>query len=258
MSQFFNDFSDFLNGRSQTIVDQVISDAKGDADTRMAIYKNAYRQRLIGVLADDFHAVYQILGDDTFVQLGTRYLQRYPSYSHSVGDIGQHLAKFLSETQPYADYPYLWQTADFSWAKKVLFTAPDNDAIVTLKALESIPESAWPTVTFTFIHALKRLSYNHTIPQLCQALDDEKTIPEPKALETPQAWIMWRKDFHPHWQSLDDSEDAFFIRARQGKNFEQLCQVLKQWHADDDIPLHAARMVRNWIDQGMLAAITVP
>lgn len=258
MSHFFDDFADYLNGKNSPITADVNSTTKGDANTRMDIYRHAYVYRLLDILADDFPTIYQILGTDNFFHMGEAYLKRYPSTSFTVRHFGQHLAKFLSETEPYQDHAYLWQIADFEWAKGSVFDAPDSH-IFTLEQRLTIPAEAWGEVSFTFIPALKRLNYNYNVPQIWQAIahttDDDK-LPEPTHLDEPLAWVLWRKDFNPHWYSMDSIEDAFFIQARRGVTFGELCQQLGQV-IDDEIEIthRAAQFVHRWISEGMLSKI---
>lgn len=258
MSRFFTDFEAYLNGENNSITARINSDSKGNATTRMDIYRDAYVYRLVDILANDFATIYQILGTESFLALGKAYLQRYPSSSYTVREFGQHLAKFLSETAPYADYPYLWQIADFEWAKGRVFDAADSD-IFTLEQLATLPPEAWGEARFEFIPALTRLTYDYNVPQIWQAVEngqDDDGMPEPVALSEPLAWLMWRKDFNPNWYSMSPDEDWFFINARRGETFANLCEGLTRWIDDeDDIAPRAAMFVRRWIDEQLLAKI---
>ncbi len=246
---FHEQFEAYLKGEDTPITDCIISDAKGDAVERMNIYRDAYSIRLIDILYGDFPTVYEILGTESFIEMAKSYLTAYPSTSFTVRHFGQYLAKFLSETEPYADYPYLWQIADFEWAKGTVFDAPDSE-LFTLKQLSNIPENAWETATFAFIPAITRLVYDYNIPQIWQAVKDDQQNNEPKKLATPMAWVMWRKGLNPHWYSMPADEDWFFIHARRGTAFGELCQGLSQWSDDEeDIARRAAEIVRRWIDE---------
>ncbi len=255
-TNFHEQFERYLKGEDTPITDSIIGDEKGNATERMNIYRDAYSLRLIDILYGDFPTIYEILGTDSFIEMAKQYLATYPSTSFTVRHFGQYLAKFLSETQPYADYPYLWQMADFEWAKGTVFDAPDTD-IFTLEQLADIPEKAWETATFEFIPAITRLVYHYDIPQIWQAVNTDKQSQEPTALETPIPWVMWRKDLNPNWYSMSADEDWFFIQARRGKNFGELCEGLSQWLDDEEqIAQRAAEIVRRWIDEKMLTCIS--
>lgn len=255
MTNFYENFEAYLKGESSDITDWVCADEKGDATERMNIYREAYRLRLIDILYGDFPTIYQILGTETFVEMAQNYLQKYPSTSFTVRHFGQYLSKFLSEESPYDAHPYLWQIADFEWAKGTVFDAPDTE-IFTLSQLAEISPDAWENATFRFVPAMTRLIYDYNVPQIWQAIDNDSQDSEPTLLDTPMAWVMWRKDLNPHWYSMSEDEDWFFIQARQGSDFTELCQGLSQWVDDEqDIPAKAAEIVRRWIDEKMLMAI---
>ncbi len=249
---FFDDFSAYLLGDSDRITAQINSTAKGDAHTRMDIYRYSYAYQLIDCLLEDFPAVHEILGTQTFTEVGQAYLARYPSTSYTVRHFGQHFAKFLSETAPYADYPYLWQLADFEWAKGSVFDAPDSE-LLTMAQLADIPANAWESMTFSFIPALQRLRYDYDIPHLWRALNTDAALDEPEPLATPQAWLVWRQDYNPHWRSLPADEDALLIRARRGDDFTALCGVLEKYYDNEEaISARAAEIVRQWLTDEVL------
>ncbi len=255
MANFHEQFEAYLKGEDSSITGLVVSDEKGNATERMNIYRDAYALRLIDILYGDFPIVYEILGTEAFVEMAKKYLATYPSTSFTVRHFGQYLAKFLSEEPPYGDYPYLWQLADFEWAKGTVFDAPDS-AVFILEQLTELTEKKWETATFEFIPAMTRLVYDYNIPQIWQAINDDEQSQEPKVLDTPMPWVMWRKNFNPNWYSMADDEDWFFIQARQGVNFSELCEGLSTWIDDEEkIAQRAAEIVRRWIDEKMLVSI---
>lgn len=255
MTDFHKAFEAYLKGENDTITQWVISDSKGDSSTRMNIYRDAYSLRLIDILYNDFPTIYHILGTDAFMEMAKNYLAKYPSTSFTVRHFGQHLAKYLHETPPYADYPYLWQMADFEWAKGTVFDAPDTN-LLTLEDLNHIAPETWETAIFHFIPAMTRLVYDYNIPQIWQAVSHDNQDKEPEQLLDPIPWVMWRKDLNPNWYSMPADEDWFFIQARRGKNFTQLCEGLSQWITEEEkIAMRAAEIVRRWIDEKMLVNI---
>lgn len=255
MASFYEDFEAYLKGNESSITALVNGDKKADAATRMNIYRNAYTGRLIDILYGDFSTIYEILGTEAFIEMAQQYVKTYPSTSFTVRHFGQYLAKFLQETKPYCDYPYLSQMADFEWAKGTVFDAPDT-ATFTLDELHSIPPAAWGEVTFQFVPAMTRLVYDYNIPQIWQAIAEDKQDSEPVELATVMPWVMWRKNLNPNWYSMPADEDWFFIHARKGASFGELCEGLSQWIDDEEaIAVRAAEIVRRWIDEQMLVRI---
>jgi len=256
MTSFFERFEAYVKGEKSDIAELVVTDDKGDALKRLDIYRYAYQKRLVDILMNDYVSIYKILGTEAFFEMAKDYLQVYPSTSFTVRHFGQHLAAYFFAKKTYADYPYLSQLADFEWAKATVFDAPDTP-VLSLSQLENIPLTAWEDATFSFIPAMKRLLYDYNIPQIWQSLKDGGDISEPVALEKPLSWVIWRKSLNPHWYSMPKEEDWFFIEARRGTTFGELCQGLFRWHDDEEtVTRRAAEIIRKWLDQQLLENIS--
>ncbi len=254
MSQFYQEFEAYLKGEPSTIHKQIKSDEKGSAIERINIYREAYQFRLIDILQGSFPTIYEILGTEDFTSMALNYIKKYPSTSFTVRHLGQHLSQFLQQESPYSAHTYLWQMADFEWAKASVFDAEDSP-IITFADWGKVPSDTWLTVKFTFITALRRLVYDYETPEIYQAINKNQSLEEPVQLNKPVAWLMWRKDLNPHWFSMESDEDWFFIQARQGVSFGELCEGLSAWHSEEEIPARAAEIIRRWINEKMLANI---
>jgi hypothetical protein len=54
---------------------------------------------------------------------------------------------------------------------------------------------------------------------------------------------------------MTDVETAALDAALRGRNFSQICEDLRAWLPDDEIPPAAATLVGNWADSGMIIAL---
>ena len=70
--------------------------AAAAARSRLGIYRNAYRVRLIDALDDTYSVLHKLLGDETFVALGEMFIAAHPSVHRSIRWYGRELADFLS------------------------------------------------------------------------------------------------------------------------------------------------------------------
>src|SRR5271163_4495362 len=77
------------------------------AEARLAIYRHAYRVRLIDALDDTHSALHKLLGDETFESLAELFIVAHPSVHRSIRWYGRELADFLTECPPFADQPIL-------------------------------------------------------------------------------------------------------------------------------------------------------
>ena len=69
-------------------------------DGGIAVYRRAYRLRLVGCLREDFPVLERVLGPDVFVLLASAYLDAHPPSSPSLGELGAGLPDWLARSAP--------------------------------------------------------------------------------------------------------------------------------------------------------------
>lgn len=90
---------------------------------RLEIYNRQYWFRLLDCLHDDFPGLRAVLGDSRFLRVATAYLDRYPSASPDLRNLGSRLVQFFEEGCPEAA-PYVELARDMArleWAQLVAF-----------------------------------------------------------------------------------------------------------------------------------------
>ncbi len=93
---------------------------------RLEIYNRQYWFRLLDCLVDDYPGVRSIIGQEKFEKLSEAYLQKYPSRSYSIRDLGSHLADFIAR-HPKLIGPQqkvAYDMARLEWARVVAFDGP--------------------------------------------------------------------------------------------------------------------------------------
>ncbi len=94
---------------------------------RLEIYNRQYWYRLIDCFFDDFPGVRAVLGQDKFLKLALAYLERHPSSSFTLRNLGQHFVQFI-ESEPARVRPHgelALEMARLEWAYIEAF---DNEA----------------------------------------------------------------------------------------------------------------------------------
>lgn len=82
-------------------VERVIARSQAlDSMERLGVYANAYYARLLECLRDVFPIVARTLGEELFDRFALGYLQKYPSQSYTLCELGARFAQFLDETRP--------------------------------------------------------------------------------------------------------------------------------------------------------------
>lgn len=215
--------------------------------TRLGIYSEAYRLRLRDALGGNVPRLQELLGEDPFFAITMQYLDEHPSQFRSIRWFGDRLADWLDAT--FADQPWLGELARWEWTVAAAFDAPDATAL-PLDALAAISPEDWPALQFEFHPSLQRLQMKTNAPALFKALAEEQSVPEPALLPEEQAWLIWRQDLKTQYRSLSAYEAAALDRMRAGGTFEEMCDVLCAWHAEDAVPLQAAGLLKQWIQDG--------
>lgn len=225
--------------------------AASSVETRLAIYANAYPARLLEALADNFPMLKALLGDDQFADLGRGYLRTHPSQHFSVRWFGEALADFIATQAIYSDYPVIAEMAALEWAMTLAFDAEDAVSM-RLCDIETIPAESWPAMIFKLHPAVQTLTLFTNAPAVWQAL--QKNEPPPEAIVATQAstWIVWRQDLAVYFRRLAENETPGFESMRAAQNFSAICHAFVALAGEDEAASHAARVVQQWISDGLI------
>lgn len=231
-------------------------DARADAAKRIGIYAYAYRARLIEALGNDYPALQAQLGEEAFELLGQGYIEAYPSSTPSLRWFGRHLAKYLREHE--LDQLLWAETAAFEWAQGEVFDAPDAP-VVGLDAMASIPGEVWPQMRLLPQPSMRRLTLHWNVPARVAAHGRDEPLPEAVSERQPREWLLWRReDLAIHWRPLEAGEAAALDAARADASFSDICERLCEWVDPDTVAMHAAGILKRWINDELITAIEFP
>lgn len=247
-----NQFQSCLLGNDSTFKQCINGTEKVSAETRLKIYENAYQVRLIEALANNYPALNAYLGCEQFNALGEAYLKNHPSTYRSIRWFGDKLTQFLDGTIPYSQMPYLSALANFEWLLTLVFDAPDAGTL-TIEDIALVPIDQWPDMRLRSHPSLQRLNLNWNVVQIWQALMDQKQPPDP--IEETSSLVLWRKDNTPQFSPVP-ADEAWAIEAMcQGVTFGELCAGLCEWVSEENAGLHAASLLKGWIQSGLISGL---
>ncbi len=249
-------FQDYLEGRSELFVQDIVSTKDALAEHRLGAYYNAYRIRLIDVLAEDFSAVQKTLGEEAFEYLVLDYLKRYPSEHPSVRWVGQHMVEFLQHSG-HPDKSFLSELAQFEWNQGLCFDALESERHFTLEDMAVLDLSLWPAVSLNLNPSVRWLDLFWNVPPYWVALDKDEELIEKQTTQQPTRWLMWRNNLKPNWRSLEVPEAWAIEAASNGSNFAELCEGLLEWIGEDAVAMTAASYLKQWIHDDMVASINI-
>lgn len=216
-----------------------------DRAHRLRIYADAYRMRLLQVLAEDYPALRAVLGAATFDRVCTRYLHAHPSRHPSVRWFGAGLADWLRSTgQPETRVA----TARFEWAQGELFDAPDASPCDE-EALQALPATAWPSLRLALIPALRLLDDVGNAPDRAAAVAEGH--PPARWRRRNVTWLLWRQHFDVHWRALPADEARALASVAGGAAFAEWCGEL----TGSQPAWRAAGLLKRWLADGLIAGI---
>ena len=244
----------WLQNADPQIKQSVTGTEKVSAQTRLDIYANAYKYRLIDALSETFPALHTLLGDDDFFQLGTAYIAQHPSQHFSLRYFGHQLSSFLAAAQEYKNQPVLAEMAHFEWQLREAFDASDSNSL-TLEQLQQVEPQLWPQLTFTFHASVKRLDLGFNIPQLWQVIENDGDPIDIVENDYPIAWCIWRKDLKTLYRSMDVDEAWSLDAMLAGNDFAYICQGIIEWIDEQNAPLRVAGFIQTWVNEGLIVKV---
>ncbi len=241
----------WLQHHDERIKSHVGGTAKVPLETRLDIYANAYRLRLIEALQDSFPALHTLLGDEAMFQLGNAYIDAWPSQHFSIRYFGHQLSCFVAETKPYNEQPVLQEMANFEWLLRNAFDAANANPL-QIEHLQNIAADNWPTLKFIFHPSLQRINLHFNTPQLWQAIDDQQP---PIAIErnvNPISWCIWRKELRTLYRSLPVDEAWCIDALMHEQTFAQICSGVCEWVDEQHAAQRVAMFIQNWSNEGLI------
>jgi hypothetical protein len=280
-----SDFQAFLLDGNERMLGRVAGTAKVSAEQRLAIYYDAYRLRLLEALASNYPVLRAWIGEEEFETAAIAYLAAHPSRHFSIRWFGHLLPEFLAAMPPWQDKTGLAEMAALEWALSEAFDAEDG-TIIGIEDMAGIPADAWPDMRLHFHPSAQRLDLRWNVPIIWKAvnqnLDSNKNtascrgetsatpsagreqredvpavadVPAPTEHEYPQAWLVWRQDLKTWFRSLSVDEAWALDAAMTGENFAAICDGLCEWIDAQNVALHAAGLMKQWITDGIVSEI---
>lgn len=229
----------------------VVETARMGRSTRLGIYANAYRARMVEAMAADYKALKMYLGDDAFETLILAYIDAHPSQYFSMRWVGGKLCEFIQATEPYREHLDLYELARFEWALCHAFDAIDSTPLRT-EALAQLSPEQWSELTLQFAPSLQVLALHTNAPQLWQALNAEQTPPSVTNVGIAQAWLIWRQQLKLMFRPSDPIEIIALDQFRAGETFGVVCALLANHLPEEQVPARAVQLLQQWLQDELV------
>ena len=235
---------------------QIAGDTAEFRNSRLAIYRDAYRLRLIEVLGTDYEVLHAYLGDALFNALAGDYIAAHPSTFRNVRWFGGKLAQFLGTTPRYAEHPELAELAQFEWSLGQAFDSPD-EVTVRFEEVAAVPPEAWADLRFRPHPSLRMMELRTNAVTIWKEIDNDGSSCAPETFPEPVAWAVWRKQHSPFFRSMEVDE-AWALKALLAQaSFGEICAGLCDWVAEEEAAGRAAGMLRGWVEEGWIAELLI-
>lgn len=247
-------FQDYILGHDDRALSRVESTQTLSAERRLNIYHNAYRARLVELLADTYERVLLYIGDDTFDTAARAYIEAHPPTARMLRDYGAGFPAFLAEAYP-GDLEVA-ELAEMDLRLRNAFDAVDA-AVLQVADLAGVAPEAWDSVVFCLHPTVTFQRFGWNTPEIWQHLADGAAPPPASALAQPVTWTFWRKELQPHYRSLSDAEYFALHAISEGITFGELCAQLSMRDPALDVSPRVATWLRSWLDDGILQRTSV-
>jgi hypothetical protein len=235
----------------------VVGTSKVPITTRLAIYGDGYKLRLIESLAATFPVLAELLGEADFNTLGARYVEAHDSTFASIRFYGDKLADFLANDPEYTGASILAELAGWEWAMAAVFDAADAAPVDTTSVAQVAPVD-WFELRFSWSPSVQVLELQWNVPELWKAVTEGTARPDPELNPAAGRWLLWRRDLQIYFRPLAAEEAAIMHASRSGQPFGELCELLCAHLDEQQAPQHAAGFLRGWIESGLIVSVDLP
>ena len=222
-----------------------------DAIGRLAIYANAHTLRLTEALRASYPALAHVMGTADFDAMSRAYIAVQPSHHASIRWFGAQLADHLHVRGDAV----MTDIARWEWTLASVFDGPDADP-VALDAVTAFAAADWPNLRIAFCGNLQRVAVR---PEAVQAWRAATSGTDGSSVDMGDAaieWLAWRRDLATAFRSLPPDEAWAFDAAARGATFGELCAGLALRVGEDLAPTHAASLLKRWLTDGCVTALT--
>jgi hypothetical protein len=242
--------SHILDG-DPALEDEIDGTESVSASTRLGIYSDAYRVRLIEALEANYPVLSRLLGTDEFARLTQLYLSSHPSHHFSIRWFGHRLAEFLLEFDEYTPRPWLAELAAWEWKVATAFDARDTEFLL-FEDLSNISPEEWPSLRLRLQPSVQRIGVASNAAEIVRAMANDVDLPSGRSGSERVEWLIWRRDLDVKYRMLDAAEAAAIDCVRDSGTFEDMCEAIAAHIESDRVPQHAAQLLRSWIDEQLL------
>ncbi|MDE1465259.1 DNA-binding domain-containing protein [Spartinivicinus poritis] len=241
------EFLAFLQGKPSEVKHLVTTETPG-----LAIYKNAYSQRLKEALDTDFPCLGKLLGDDLYNQLIADYIKQMSSTDPSLRWFGSNMQCFLKHHPLFSKQPIVVELANWEWQLRAAFDAASSE-VIAIEQLATIAPDQWSAIQLKLVPSLQVLQYQTNVVNIWQSLEADHT--PPAVVQNTCYWLIWRKELVTQFRSVFKDEWQIIQLIIEGVTFAEVCEQLCQWHSPEQAPQRAAQIIQQLTNDQVVMSV---
>lgn len=220
-------------------------DAAPPSSAGMAIYRNAYRGRLLAALEEGFERTRRWVGDEAFTAAACHYVLSHPPGGWTLDTYGADFPALLAEL--FAGDPEVAELAWLEWQLQQAFGAADAPCLdAAALAAAGHDEPGWSRMRFAMAAGFALRNVTTDCVTLWESLAGDLSVLEPPPAKHDADVLVWRRALSPRYRLLDRAEGRALAALAAGAPFGDIA-------ADCDPALLGTWLAR-WLGDGLFAA----
>lgn len=222
----------------------------------MAIYRDAYRGRLLAALASAFGRTRTWVGEQVFDLAAAHYILTTPPRGWTLDAYGAQFPALLADL--FGQNPEAAELAWFEWHLQQAFAARDRPRLTAAcLARAALDPEAWQSLRLYPAAGFASRRMQTGCLALWQALGRGDGADVDLAAP-PTPWLtVWRRDEQPHFRLLADDEHALLTALAQGQLLGAALAAASAG-AGDQAQARMGGWLAQWLDEGLFSAFAVP
>ncbi|WP_052223495.1 HvfC/BufC N-terminal domain-containing protein [Novosphingobium malaysiense] len=224
-----------------------------------AIYREAYRARLIAALHETYPRTARLVGNEAFQKAAAHHVITSPPTSWTLDDAGRGFAQTLEDL--FRRDPEVAELAWIEWAMQNAFSARDMsplDASGFSNVSAQFADEDWHDMRLDFVPALALRQVNHDCRTLWRALAQERAnaaVPSSPLLPEPAGCAVWREGLRATFTMLDGAEARALAMMIDGAGYGAACELLVALMGEEQALSVASAMLGRWLSHGWIASV---
>jgi len=224
-----------------------------------AIYRNAYRARLIDTLQETYPRTALLVGSEAFGAAAAHHLILHPPTGWTLDDAGKGFAEALENLFPQDRD--VCELAWTEWAMQSAFTAADItplDGPGMVTATQSFDDRAWQDLRLRFVPGLRFRQVHHDCRALWELLGEEPNIAAARdlaPLAESQGCVVWREGMRATFTLIGLAEMQALALMMDGASYGAACDHLVSLLGEAAALELAGAMLARWLFSGWIAAV---